>query len=917
MIDPLNLREKAWHVQEADAVVDELKADPERGLSEAEAERRRERYGENRIRSGEALPGWRILLRQFTDPLIYILIFAAVVSVVIRELIDATVILAVVVINGTIGFVQELRARKAIRSLAKMSAPKARIVRDGEAREIPSEAVVPGDVVLLAAGGRVPADVRLLQVKGLQVDESALTGESAPVTKGTKPVEDAHSVPGDQICMAFAGTTLTRGRGRGVVVRTGDASELGHIAAETQEMGEIKTPIKEKMERLGKAIGAAVFVLSVVVVAGGFIAEAPPREIIRTAVALAVGAVPEALPIVLTVTLAVGVQRMARRNAIIRSLPAVETLGSTTVVASDKTGTLTVNEMTVEAIWAGGRTYEVSGSGYLPEGEIAPAEGEADEGEGLRRILLAGLLANEAKGLPREGDGIGGDPTELALLVSAMKAGLEPEETRRAHRQLDVIPFESERKFMATLNDGPDGRFVFLKGAPEVVLDRCSHQLAPGGEETPLDADAGWEMAAKLADAGYRVLGMAQRREEKDAFEDEDPGREMAFLGFQAMEDPVRPEAVEAVAAAGRSGIRVIMLTGDHARTARAIGRKLGLEGDRVAEGRRIDAASGEELDALVEEVDVFARVSPDHKLQLVERLKARGHIVAVTGDGVNDAPALQAAHLGVAMGKAGTDVAREASDMVLVDDNFASITSAVEEGRVVFANIRKVTYFLLSTGVGLVLVILSSLIGPWPLPFVAAQVLWINLVTKGLQDVALAFEPGEPGLLEEPPRNPKEGVINWPVLSRMIWIGGFMAAVTLAMFWWFLQRGVPLELARSVAMTQMVMLQFFHVFNSRSFHRSIFSVPLRANPYVVGAVLLALFAHLAILHLGFLQAVFDTVPLSLTTWGLVVAVSLSIVAVAEIDKILVRRRRRRGQEAARPARYRHRGLRPVGHEAG
>ncbi len=882
---------------EAGKAVSELDADTEQGLSNAEAAKRLETYGPNRIRSGEMMPWWRIMLHQVADPLIYILIIAAVVSVVFQEYVDAGVILAVVVINGAIGFVQEFRARKAIRALSKMSAPKARVIRDGDEKEIPSEKVVPGDLVVLAAGGRVPADVRLFDVTDLRIDEAALTGESEPVAKQQEPVEDEHAVPGDQLGIAFSGTSVTRGRGRGIVVRTGDASELGTIAEETQEMAEVETPIQQKMHWLGKAIGAAVFVLALVVVAGGLAVGMDVNEIVRTAVALAVGAVPEALPIVLTVTLAVGVQRMAKRNAIIRSLPAVETLGSTTVIGSDKTGTLTTNQMTVKAVWAGKQRYEVGGTGYDPDGRIEPAEKDAGEkpSEAVRRTLLAGLLANEAKRLPGEEDeDAGGDPTELALLVSAIKAGFNLDETREEYRQVDIIPFESDRQFMATLNETPEGRCVFMKGSPEAVLQRCSRQLDPDGQEADLDADAARQVAGQLADEGYRVLGMALSYRDIDGFDGDDPGSDLVFAGFQGMEDPVRPEAVEAVKAAKNAGIRIIMLTGDHARTARAIGEQLGLssDGQGAEEGRNLDDRSDEELDEIVREVNVYARVSPEHKLRLVDRLKAHGHIVAVTGDGVNDAPALQAAHLGVAMGKAGTDVAREASDMVLADDNFASITNAVEEGRVVFSNIRKVTYFLLSTGVGLVLTILSALFAPWPLPYVAAQVLWINLVTKGLQDVALAFEQGEPGLLNEPPRDPREGVINRAVFSRMMWMGVFMGVVTLTVFWWILQRDVSLELARSVAMTQMVMLQFFHVFNCRSMHRSVFKIPLRSNPYVVAAVLAALVAHLGILHLGFLQALFETEPISLGLWIIIVAVSLSIVAVAETDKALLRRRR-------------------------
>jgi magnesium-transporting ATPase (P-type) len=912
------LRETPWHTLETEKVVSELGGDPERGLSVREAKNRLEHYGPNRIRSGEMVPWWRIAIRQVADPLIYILLLAAAVSGVFGEYVDAAVILAVVAINGAIGFVQEFRARKAIQALSAMSAPKARVVRDGEEREIPSEKVAPGDLVLLAAGGRVPADLRLLHADDLRIDESALTGESEPATKQVGPVEDEHAVPGDQFSVAFAGTVVTRGRGRGIAVRTGDASELGSIAEETLGMAEVETPIQQKMHWLGKAIGVAVLVFGVIVVAGGYLAGMELAEIVRTAVALAVGAVPEALPIVLTVTLAVGVQRMAKRNAIIRSLPAVETLGSCTVVGSDKTGTLTANQMTVKVVWAGGERFEVSGTGYDAKGELTRAEdGGGDEEreqavtEAVRQMLLAGLLANEAKSLPGEneddGGGGGGDPTELALLVSATKAGYDLRETREKHPQVAMIPFESDRQFMATLNDTPDGRYVFLKGSPEAVLERCSRQLARDGEEEDLNVEAAREMAGRLADEGYRVLGMALGRCDAEGFDGDDPGSDLTFAGFQAIEDPVRPEAVEAVKAARAAGIRVLMLTGDHLRTARAIGARLGLVGDdgRVVEGRNLDDLSDDELDETVREVNVYARVSPKHKLRLVERLKAQGHVVAVTGDGVNDAPALQAAHLGVAMGKAGTDVAREASDMVLADDNFASITNAIEEGRIVFSNIRKVTYFLLSTNIGLVIAILASLFGPWPLPFVAVQVLWINLVTKGLQDVSLAFEPGEPGLLDEPPRDPAEGVIHGPVFSRMISMGAFMAVVTLAVFLWILWRGASLELARSAAMTQMVMLQFFHVFNCRSFLRSIFAVPLRANPYVVGSVLLSLVAHLAILHIGLLQVLFETEPLSLGLWGIIMLVSLSVVVVAEIDKALLRRPAKRAAartESRRPS---------------
>jgi magnesium-transporting ATPase (P-type) len=900
-----------WHTLTADDVIRELEADAERGLTAQEAKERLDHYGPNTIEREETESWWTVALRQFTDPLIYILLVAAGVAFAFGETVDAAVIMVVVILNAIIGFSQEWRARRSIESLQEMTSPKAQVVRDGDTKEIDGQDVVPGDLVVLRAGGSVPADLRLVHARDLRIDESALTGESRPVEKEDRPTPDEDAVPGDQVGMAFAGTTVARGRGRGIVVRTGDASELGDIAAATRQVGEVKTPIQEKMEALAKLIGAAVVVLAVVVVAVGLLLGQPLEEIVRTAIALTVGAIPEALPIVLTVTLAVGVQRMAKRNAIIRSLPAVETLGSTTVIASDKTGTLTENRMTVGIVWAGGERHTLrrgrddAGADGAQRGEpraaadaaAASAAAEATEHgatDALGTTLLIGLLANEAEGLPDEEDESGaGDPTEIALLAAAVDAGLDIEETRARHRQLDLIPFESERQFMATRNETAAGRRVFVKGSPEAVLERCARALGADGEVGDLDADAVRDAARELADEGFRVLAMAYREDDADSFDGEDPGGDLVFAGMQGLEDPVRPEAVDAVRAARSAGIRVLMLTGDHARTARAIAQQLGFgNGDREAvEGRTLQNRSDDEADRMVRDVDVYARVSPQHKLALVERLKAQGHVVAVTGDGVNDAPALRAAHIGIAMGKVGTDVAREASQMVLADDNFASITSAVEEGRVVFANVRKVTYFLLSTGVALVATILASVFGFIPLPYVAAQVLWINLVTNGLQDLALAFEKGEPGLLDEPPRPPEEGVLNRFILWRLAWVGLIITAGTLGVFWWMLESGAEIELARSVAMTQMVIFQFFHVLNARSFHRSIVSVPLGANPFLFAAMGLAVAAHLAALHLPFMQAVFGTVPLAWGHWGLVLAVGASIVVAAEIDKVIIRRK--------------------------
>ncbi|MDZ7779127.1 MAG: HAD-IC family P-type ATPase [Gemmatimonadota bacterium] len=889
-----------WSLSGADASA-RLGAGPE-GLDSEEAKRRLERYGPNTIEVEEVEPWWVLALHQFKDPLIYILLAAAAVTIAIEDYVDAGVILTVVLLNAVIGFVQEYRARQAMRALAKLSAPRAEVLRDGRSRTVPAAEVVPGDVVLLSSGVRVPADLRLLRVVGLDVDESMLTGESVSVSKDPERMLEGDPVAGDQVNMAFAATMVTRGRGRGVVVATGRDTAVGRIAEAVHRVGEVRTPLQEKVHDFGGKVGLALVGLAGVAAGLGLLHGLGLAEIFMTAVAMAVSAVPEGLPVVLTVTLAVGVRRMAGRKAIVRRLPAVETLGSTTVIASDKTGTLTRNEMTVRAIWTTGGRLEVSGAGYAAEGELRRGDTVVvpDGESALSHTLRAGVLASEAdeRILGDEGEPLG-DPTEVALLVAAAKGGMRTAEERAAHPDLSMLPFEPELQFMATLvRVGADNR-IYMKGAPEAVLSRCTRVATEDGGTAPLDEDerrrirdAGQELAGE----GLRVLAMAYRDTQSDTINAAAVEDDMVFCGLQGMEDPVRPEAVDAVAVVRDAGIRVLMLTGDHVATARAIGRRLGLddEGHRAVEGRELGGLSDGELDALLDEgVRVFARVAPEHKLRIVERLRARGEIVAVTGDGVNDAPALRAAHLGIAMGITGTDVAREASDMVLQDDNFATIRAAVEEGRVVFANIRKVTFFLLSTAVGEVITILVALAAGWPLPFVAAQILWINLVTNGLQDVALAVEPGEPGLLRRGPRPAGEGILPWRLLERLGGVGVVLAIGTLGAFWWAWRMTEDLDTARTVAMTQMVVFQFFHVFNCRSLERSIFRVPLLSNRFLFVSLLAALVAQLAVLYWGPLQAVFRTVPLDVEQWGVVVAVGATVVIGGELDKAWQRRRGR------------------------
>lgn len=876
--------DRTWHALDVADVQRELDTS-DSGLSTEEAEARLRQYGPNVVEAERLEPWWRVLLHQLNDPLIYILLIAAAVTAALQDYTDTGVILAVVILNAAIGFIQEMRARAAIRGLARLSAPRAEVQRDGRAHVLESRYLVPGDVVLLASGASVPADVRVIRSTDLEINESLLTGESAPVRKQAEALEGEGLVASDQVNMAFAGTSVTRGRGRCIVVRTGHATEIGRIAASIRAVGTTATPLQDEMHRFGRRIGWTVCGLVVLVLVAGLLRGLSATEMFLTAVALAVSAIPEGLPVVMTVTLAIGVGRMARQQAIIRSLPAVETLGSTTVIGSDKTGTLTRNEMTVRAITTGGRTFDIDDT----------LADEARNDEALRRTILAGVLANEADPAALEHDEVQGDPTETALHHAALLAGTSPSELRAGHPELDVIPFEPDQRWMATLNQTEDGPLIHIKGAPELVIERCDRQLAADGTEAPLDRDAAFASARALGERGLRVLAMAYRSADRDELTEDDVRDGFVFLGAQGMEDPVRPEAVTAVEAAHSAGIRVLMLTGDHVDTARNVGIQLGLGGTdtRALEGQSLDTMSDDDLDRVVREVAIYARVTPEHKLRIVQALKQQGEIVAVTGDGVNDAPALRAAHLGVAMGRTGTDVAREASDMILADDNFATITAAIEEGRTIFGNVRKVAFFLLSTAVGEVITIVIALLAGWPLPFIAAQILWINLVTNGLQDVALAFEKGEPGLLRRPPRRLSEGIVTLRILERLGAVGLVLAAGTLAVFWWTLDRTGDLTHARTMAMTQMVVFQFFHVFNCRSLDRSILSIPPFSNHFLFISTIAAAAAHVAVLHVGFLQNVFRTIPLTAQEWLIVAAVGSTVVIGGELDKW---RNRRKGR---------------------
>lgn len=866
----------------------------ENGLTDAEARQCLKEYGHNKLAEEEKISKLKTLFHQFTSPLIYILLIAASVTTLLSEYIDTGVILAVVILNAIIGYIQEYKAEESVRALKKMVVPKARVLRDGKEKEINSEELVPGDIVLLASGTKVPADLRLVKTIELRIEEAMLTGESMPAEKIITPIKEDNLTPGDQRSMAFMGTYVVSGRAKGVVVETGSKTILGQIAREVKELSLTRAPLQEKIVEFAKFIGILVLFGAAAIFILGLLIGIKASEMFMTAVAASVATVPEGLPIVVTITMAIGISRMARRNAIIRKLPAVETLGSTTVIGSDKTGTLTKNEMTVKVIYDGEHAYRVTGSGYEPEGEILH-ELESVEPKALKNlqmVLRIGMLCNESNIYEEEGQfKVDGDPTEGALIVSAMKAELNPEEEKSHYPQIAMIPFESERGYMATLHRHGHRKLIFVKGAPEKILDMCAECAA----KDELRTKEILNHAHIFAKEGMRVLAMAYKEtpHQMEELTHHDVMGNLVFAGLQGMIDPPRQEAVEAIKGCKEAGIRVVMITGDHAATALSIAKMLGMvaEESGVLTGKEIEAMGDEELSDKIKEVSVFARVSPQHKLRIVQQFKMLGEVVAVTGDGVNDAPALKAAHIGVAMGRTGTDVAKEASDMVIVDDNFASIFNAVEEGRVVFDNIRKVTLFLIPTGFAAVLSILAAMILGIPIPYVPAQLLWINLVTNGLQDVALAFEPGEKGVIKKPPRDPKEGIMSKLMIERSILVGLLISAGVVYNFVSALEGGDSLEKARTVAVTTMVFFQFFQAWNSRSELRSIFRISPLSNPFLFYTMVAAFFAQMAFIYVPALQWVFRTDPISTNEWMQILMVASTVIIVVEMDKFLRRRK--------------------------
>ncbi|MDZ4164857.1 MAG: cation-transporting P-type ATPase [Smithellaceae bacterium] len=892
---------KHWHHLPAEEVIDLLVSDQGKGLDQFEVDNRQKHFGPNAIsgKKGQG-PLLRFLL-QFHQPLIYILIVAGTITALLQEWVDAGVIFGVVLVNAFIGFIQEAKATKAIEALARTMTTEAMVLRAGRKQSITSAAVVPGDIVLLHSGDKVPADLRLLQTRDLQVDESALTGESVPNSKTSDPL-DYDTGLADRQNMAYASTLVTYGQGVGIVVAIGDKTEVGRISELISSTEALKTPLTRKIARFSQIMLYAILALAGLTLVVGLIRGQSVFDMFMAAVALAVGAIPEGLPAALTITLAIGVTRMARRRAIIRKLPAVETLGSTTVICSDKTGTLTENQMTVQEIWAGGWQYEVTGAGYTPSGRILH-QGAAVDVSGtpaLLECLKAGLLCNDSLLLEKEGRwAVQGDPTEGALLVSAVKAGLGISLLQRKMPRLDAIPFESEYQYMATLHDtGVDNLgIIYVKGAVETIMERCVTALDLAGQPALLDAEGVNRSVTEMAAKGLRILALAKReiKQGAKALSHSDIASGLTFLGLQGMVDPPRPEAIIAVQQCHTAGIRVKMITGDHALTASSIALQVGLHNpSHVVTGKALREISDRELIDLVDRISVFARVTPEQKLRLVEALQARGHVVAMTGDGVNDAPALKRADIGVAMGITGTDVAKEAADIVLTDDNFGSIVAAVEEGRSIFDNLTKFIVWTLPTNIGEGLVILTAIFAGVTLPILPVQILWINMTTAVLLGLMLAFEPKEPGIMSRPPRDPQTPILTEVIIWRLFIVGLLMLGGAFGLFAWERMTGATIAEARTVAVNVFVLVELFYLFNCRSLTESMFRLGFFSNPLLFVGVTIMLILQVLFTYLPAMNIMFHSTPISFGAWGRILAVSMLTSFVVGSEKWLRRRSRER-----------------------
>jgi len=894
----VNLIAQHWHHLPIAEVVELLEGDLERGLDRFAVEHRREAFGANTITAQKGQGPLLRFLLQFHQPLIYILIVSGLITAFLGEWVDSGVIFGVVLVNAIVGYLQEAKAVNALAALARTMTTEATVLRQGEKRRLPATELVVGDIVILQSGDKVPADLRLFQVRDLQIAEAALTGESAPVVKDQG--EHGHDTAlADRKNMAYASTLVTYGQGSGIVTAIGDATEVGRISQLISAAKALETPLTRKISEFSNVLLYVILGLAGLTIVVGLLRGQAFLDIFMAAVALAVGAIPEGLPAAVTITLAIGVARMAKKRAIIRKLPAVETLGSTTVICTDKTGTLTENQMTVQEIVTGGQAFTVSGSGYNPrQGKISPATAlPSPVSPALLECLRAGLLCNDSQLVEQDGVWqVHGDPTEGALLTSARKGGLGAEALAASPR-LDTVPFESEHQYMATLHAGGLGgqRLVYLKGAVEALLARCDQQIDEQGNAVALRPTEIQAAVKGMAAQGLRVLAMASKEmaPETSAIHHKDLTAGLVFLGLQGMIDPPRAEAIAAVKTCQAAGIRVKMITGDHPVTALAIARQVGLyrsgsgPGALVMTGPELEKLSDSELIARAEDTAVFARVSPEQKLRLVEALQARGQVVAMTGDGVNDAPALKRANIGVAMGITGTEVAKEAADMILTDDNFSSIEAAVEEGRGVFANLVKFIAWALPANLGEGLVILTAVFLGVTLPILPVQILWINMTTAGFLGLALAFEPKESGIMLRPPREPNAPILSHSVIFRITLVSFLMLGAAFWLFAWEQAAGATLAEARTAAVNAFVMVELFYLFNCRSLEKSIFQLGLFSNLWVLAGAVAMVVLQLAYTYLPVMNRLFQSAPIDLATWGRTVLAGVAVFVIIEIEKRL------------------------------
>ncbi len=887
-----------WHAVEAKEVLGNLRTEAGAGLSSDEAARRLEEHGPNELPTALRDSLLKRFLLQFHNVLIYILLAAAVGTALLAEWIDTGVILGVVLINALIGVIQEGKAEKALDSIRAMLSPKAMVRRDGDKQTLDATLLVPGDIVLLKAGDRVPADVRLLESHSLRIDEALLTGESVPAEKNTDAVaEDADL--GDRFCLAFSGTLVTYGRGTGVVVGTGTSTEIGKVSGMLSEVQAVTTPLIRQMDQFGRWLSIAIIAVAAGTFAFGyFLRDYAAGDMFMAAVSLAVAAIPEGLPAIMTITLAIGVQRMARRNAIIRRLPAVETLGSVTIICSDKTGTLTKNEMTVQTVVTADDTFRVEGAGYVPEGRFLREDATIDPQDGypvLAELLRGALLCNESSLRKKDGRWtLEGEPTEGSLVTLGLKAGFDLSEVHDASPRLATIPFDSAHKFMATLHQDDGGNFVVMKGAPESVLAACTHQRTSQGDQ-PLDQSTWDTLMHDTARLGQRLLAIAVRPADdgQETLKHDDVKSDLILLGVTGIIDPPREEAITAVAECQSAGIRVKMITGDHVVTARTIGKTLGIgDGEEALSGQELQGLRDEELPEAAESVDIFARTTPEHKLRLVTALQAAGHVVAMTGDGVNDAPALKRADVGVAMGVKGTEAAKEASAMVLADDNFASIAHAVEEGRAVYDNLKKAILFILPTNGGQSMTIVAAILLGLALPLSPVQVLWVNMVIAITLALALAFEPPEAGLMKRRPRAPRTPLLTPLLLWRIIFVSLLLVIGTFGHYllatWYY---DTSEEHARTLAINTLVIGQLFYLFNSRFIiapswnWKGLFG----SRPVLLAAAILLILQGL-FTYAPPMQTLFQTTALGGDEWIRIFAFGILVFLAVECEKAFLRR---------------------------